>query len=260
MPDGYYHLPPDKQLGLPVGEWTFAELQVFLESLPYGVVIQYFYDPSVAYVKYEATGYYHEEIKPFDSNQIRDVYDSSTKIIYIVKQPSPNLYNPLDPKEEVLMEDNSANEKQPAKETAPVELPWQDISTLPSDYEGDVWVYNETIKDSFHYMKAKHTSWQELAHDCLSHKLYWLPLTPPKAPMVEVPVEPERVSVQEFAKNPVGKWVNLTYDCALDFWNEVKSDKYTYHLAITAIGAGHPIYATNPTAWLAWLAEQEGKI
>jgi hypothetical protein len=154
------------------------------------------------------------------------------------------------------MEDNSANEKQPAKETEAMELPWQDISNLkPNNSSCILWKKNI----------AKGEIPVDFSHDVLAflnkdEYTHWLPITQPEPSTVEVPVEPERVSVQEFAKNPVGKWVNLTYDCALDFWNEVKSDKYTYHLAITAIGAGHPIYATNPTAWLAWLAEQEGKI
>jgi hypothetical protein len=43
---------------------------------------------------------------------------------------------PLDYKKEVLMKDNSANEKQPAKETVTMALPWQDMSTL-GHYEGE---------------------------------------------------------------------------------------------------------------------------
>lgn len=93
MPANGYYLPPDKQLGLPLGKWTWAELQEFLESLPYGVVTQYFYDPNFAYVKYEATWHYPEEIKSLRGDQINEVCYPETKIIYVVKQP-PNLYCP----------------------------------------------------------------------------------------------------------------------------------------------------------------------
>jgi hypothetical protein len=193
MPDGYFYLPIGMELGLPLGEWTFVELKPLIDILPFGVLKKYVHNNDIAVYIYDET------IVPDRKNDavlLFDFNESSSKKLNILKQP-PNLYNPLDHKEEVLMEDNSVNEEQLAKETAPMELPWrQDISTLPDDYEGDVWVYNETIKASFHYMKAKHTSWQELAHDCLTHKLYWLPLIPPKAPTVEVPVEPERISLQ----------------------------------------------------------------
>jgi hypothetical protein len=33
----------------------------------------------------------------------------------------------------------------------------------------------------------------------------------------------------------------------------------TYRGIVIVVRAGKPIYATKPTAWLAWKAEQEGK-
>ena len=111
MPEGYYYLPIGMNLGLPEGEWTYAELEDLINSLPFGVVNQYFNDASIGYVIYKKTQYYDEKIVPLDGLEFTRVSNPKTKIIYIVKQPSPNLYNPLDHKEEVLMETNSVNEE-----------------------------------------------------------------------------------------------------------------------------------------------------
>jgi hypothetical protein len=119
------------------------------------------------------------------------IYDDDTGTITIKKQP-PNLYNPLDQQEQEAP-------AEPAKETVRMELPWQDISTL-KDYEGDLeilaWntahgVYVRTNKDDVIRANLVFT--------------HWLPITPPKAPTVEVPVEPERVSAEEFIKDPLNK-------------------------------------------------------
>lgn len=93
---------------------------------------------------------------------------------------------------------------------------------------------------------------------------FWLPITPHKAPTVEVPVEPERVSVQEFAKDPVGKWVNTSDGCPIYGWYEIQKEGECLinlpFILFAILKKDHPIYATKPTAWLASQAEQEGNV
>jgi len=343
MPEGYYYLPIGMNLGLPEGEWTYAELEDLINSLPFGVVNQYFNDASIGYVIYKKTQYYDEKIVPLDGLEFTRISNPKTKIIYIVKQPSPNLYNPLDHKEEVLMENNSANEElryqlkcppkftpfnpnfferkftldelkalnfqpascgimpmskideitnyigvcfsdqtwglseegitylndqitqiihdhhqpeaEPVKEQpTPTELPWQDISTFNDLYKG--WYVGwRTFNDgsscalTFH---SKRSNTNGLTH--------WLPITPPKALTVEAPpVEPERVSYSWFAIEPEGTWYCLDYESGYQLFTHLTTYEATSNLIREVIANGYPIYATEPSAWLAWKAEQEGK-
>jgi hypothetical protein len=70
-----------------------------------------------------------------------------------------------------------------------------------------------------------------------------------------VPVEHERVSVEEFIKDPLNKWVCMDGHGYYEFVEGMN----TYRGIVLVVRSGNPIYATNPTAWLAWKAEQEGK-
>lgn len=353
MPEGYYYLPIGMNLGLPEGEWTYAELEDLINSLPFGVVNQYFNDASIGYVIYKKTQYYDEKIVPLDGLEFTRVSNPKTKIIYIVKQPSPNLYNPLDHKEEVLMENNSANEElryqlkcppkftpfnpnfferkftldelkalnfqpascgimpmskideitnyigvcfsdqtwglseegitylndqitqiihdhhqpeaEPVKEQpTPTELPWQDISTLKgSGYKGDILIRWDSSSIHYHSNTWKYDiieSYQnEKALSPFSYITHWLPITPPKAPTVEVPVEPERVSYSWFAIEPEGTWYCLDYESGYQLFTHLTTYEATSNLIREVIANGYPIYATEPSAWLAWKAEQEGK-
>lgn len=108
IPDGYFHLPPDKQLGLPLGEWTFAELMPLINILPYGILMRYVWNERIAINVTD-----HVRLKHLD-------FSTGDTVFNILKQP-PNLYNPLDHKEEVLMQNSSANEAQPAKETEKID-------------------------------------------------------------------------------------------------------------------------------------------
>ncbi len=71
------------------------------------------------------------------------------------------------------------------------------------------------------------------------------------------PVEPERVSVQEFAKDPVGKW--YSFNGTYYYEATVVEPVAKYKRFEDVLRTGHLIYFTNPSAWLAWKAEQEGK-
>lgn len=237
MPDGYYYLPPDKQLGLPLGEWTCSDLWKLTCKLPYGILRKYLNNKEVAVCENQ----HHLEIDDFEDDDLT---------IYILKQP-PNLYNPLDQQtEEVLMENSSANEKQPAKETEKMALPWQDINEMPFFTEGlgNFVLCRRGVLEFY--------SDPELID--LKGVTMILLLTPPEAKTVEVPVEPERVSVQEFARNPVGKWFTVKGKVHYEYTKKHSNDDQTKHI-VEIISAGHPIYASDPTAWLASQAEQEGK-
>ena len=77
-----------------------------------------------------------------------------------------------------------------------------------------------------------------------------------EVPTVEVPVEPVMVSVQEFARNPVGKWFTVKGKTYYEYTKKHSNDDQTKHI-VEIVSAGHPIYASDPTAWLASQAEQE---
>ncbi|CAB4139367.1 hypothetical protein UFOVP338_34 [uncultured Caudovirales phage] len=144
-------------------------------------------------------------------------------------------------------------------------LPWQDISTLKdSDWDGMVLLYQPFSRhgingydyrmDSASHLKD---NWEDV---CKVGQ--WLSIPTPEAKTVEAPVEPERVSVQEFAKDPAGKWVNTTDGCPIKGWYQIqKEGEAVMGLPFKLWDIAkkdHPIYATDPTAWLAWLAKQEG--
>ena len=89
---------------------------------------------------------------------------------------------------------------------------------------------------------------------------HWLPITPPKALTVEAPpVEPERVSYSWFAIEPEGTWYCLDYESGYQLFTHLTTYEATSNLIREVIANGYPIYATEPSAWLAWKAEQEGK-
>jgi hypothetical protein len=249
MPDGYYHLPIGMNLGLPLGEWTLEDLHPLINVLPFGVLKQYLARTGIA------VNYYGGSLEASDLTNYR-------RMINILKQP-PNLYNPLDHKEEVLMEDNSANEEQPAKETAPMELPWQDISTL--DYTS-----NESLKDKFYYgwlitrrISSEGSDLFQTWHtrnggSIIDGKTHWCPITPPKASTLEVPVEPEIVSIRDFKKDPHGKFYTLDGIIYREFIPMESVGEYA-ELLFDVYQAGYLIYATKPTTWLAWKAEEESE-
>jgi hypothetical protein len=244
MPDGYYHLPPDKQLGLPLGRWSSTTLSILVSLLPFGVLQQYCNNVEIAIDCGRTSNGKSLELNDFGAY---------FKWFEIKKQP-PNLYNPLDHKEVVLMEDNSANEEQPAKETKTMELPWQDISNLkPNNSSCILWKKNI----------AKGEIPVDFSHDVLAflnkdEYTHWLPITQPKAPKVEAPAEPERVDAREFCKQFENKAINYW----MPNYNSVgyieANGNVPYHQVVTAIREGAIFYATDPTAWLAWKAEQEG--
>jgi hypothetical protein len=261
MPDGYFHLPIGMKLGLPLGEWTRRDIYPLVKVLPFGVVKSYCFNYDF--------GIDHNA----DSLQPND-FDGRESKINILKQP-PNLYNPLDHKEEVLMGNNSASEKQPAKETKTMKLPWQDISTLEAYYgKSGVMVWNKPNKTWYVYgNKDELLSSYFYKSGSITH---WLPITPPGAPTVEAPIEPETVSVQEFAKQlDYGHWVKCSNPfSASDYRNKPTRDfsRYfqlyshllgndvTLSLLQQIIAEGNPIYSrtTDPTTWLAHKAKQEG--
>ena len=136
-----------------------------------------------------------------------------------------------------------------------MELPWQDISTL-KDYEGDLkilaWntahgVYVRTNKD-----------------DVISANLiftHWCPITPPVAPAVEVPVEPEMVEPQKLTFDRI---VEPSF-CGTAWYYDFPSRQYKddiphfHHLKFDlSERRGKGIWGTDPTAWLAHKAKQEG--
>jgi len=248
MPDGYYHLPPNKQLGLPLGEWTFEELEPFIKTLAFGTLKEYTGKSSIA------------ELSKGGCLLLDDLHSwhEDPWKICIKKQP-PNLYNPLDPKEEMLREDNSANEEQPAKETETMELPWRDISTIEECGIGlPIFCCTDDHEDPHYYIYEKSKDIKFFKE----HYNYWMlapKLAPlPNPPAVEVPVEPGRVSVQEFAKAPLGKWFKLG---RMQYRAFVEEDDYAKECISVReiIEQNDLIYATDPTAWLAHKAEQEGK-
>jgi hypothetical protein len=250
MPDGYYYLPPDKQLGLPLGQWLMSDIEALLGIIPYNAAILYIEEPEYSNIT--------------DYSFTRGV----GHWVDIHKQP-PNLYNPLDHKEEVLMEGNSANEKQPANETKTMELPWQDIGTLFQSIEsgqakGSAIFYKETFTGfSNGYNLETIRDIKDVNPNFIANlkPTHWAIVKLPDPPTVEVPVEPETVSVQDFAKYPVGKWYKLSgqnlfrqfVDNTCNY-EELNLKTFEVILESTCI-----FYATDPTAWLAWKAEQEGE-
>lgn len=139
-------------------------------------------------------------------------------------------------------------------------LPWQDISSLDTNFRGYILVKNN--KFCFKETYSITTPEKLILNGAEEMATHWFPITPPKATTVEVPVEPERVSVQEFAKDPAGKWVNTTDGCPIKGWYQIQKegeDVMGLPFKLWDIAKkDHPIYATDPTAWLAWLAKQEG--
>lgn len=85
MPDGYYYLPPDKQLGLPLGKWSMKTIRELCNKLPYGVVTQYFHN-----IDFALCGSWRSW-HPSD-------FRNDNEVVEIKEQP-PNLYNPLGHKE-----------------------------------------------------------------------------------------------------------------------------------------------------------------
>jgi hypothetical protein len=167
------------------------------------------------------------------------------------------------------MEGNSANEKQPANETKTMELPWQDIGTLFQSIEsgqakGSAIFYKETFTGfSNGYNLETIRDIKDVNPNFIANlkPTHWAIVKLPDPPTVEVPVEPETVSVQDFAKYPVGKWYKLSgqnlfrqfVDNTCNY-EELNLKTFEVILESTCI-----FYATDPTAWLAWKAEQEGE-
>lgn len=161
------------------------------------------------------------------------------------------------------MENNSTNEAQPAKGTEKMALPWQDISTLnDSKYTGRVAIWHSKFDQPYMAQSVKdakeRVTFDDIAFDGLKYT-HWLPLTPPEVP----PVEPARVSLQEFVKDPACKWVNTSDGCPIKGWYQIQKEGESvmglpFKLWDIA-KKDHPIYATDPTAWLASQAEQETK-
>ena len=170
MPDGYYHLPPDKQLGLPLGKWTTKQVREVCSTLPYGTVIQYFYNKTIA------TCGSWRGLEPSD-------FRNDNEVVEIKEQP-PNLYCPP------INQQAEAVPAQPAKETEKMALPWQDISTLDdTPPEGMIALYkpkrlcrNGELEGVYIWAKDLLVYTNRFTH--------WFPITPPEAPTVEVPVEP----------------------------------------------------------------------
>jgi hypothetical protein len=246
MPDGYFYLPPDKQLGLPEGEWTRRDIYPLVKVLPFGVVKSYCFNYDFG-IDHNANS-----LQPND-------FDGRESKINILKQP-PNLYNPLDQQ----VEDVSS---QPAKETETMKLPWQDISTLFEAIEsgmakGSAVFYKENFTNfpNGYNLQTIRDIRDINPNFIIEHKpTHWAIVELPKAPTVEVPVDPERVSLQEFAENPIGKWFSWAKLGYQEFTNE-KTLELTYKVALEIIAEGNPVfYATDPTAWLSHKAKQEGK-
>jgi hypothetical protein len=226
MPEGYFHLPTDKQLGLPLGEWTFKQLYQLVKILPFGAVKAYCFNDDIAIDK---NGY---GLQPSD-------FDGREKSLEIKKQP-PNLYNPIDQQAEEVPAET-------AKETATMTLPWQDIRTLEgSDWGGYVTFQLNTGEISTclrRYINAP----QFISH--------WFPT--PASPTFTAPVEPERVSHPDFVFAPHGKWY-YHGDGYKEFNFVGTYNNYHCRIVVGVIKNDKPIYATDPTAWLAWKAKQEG--
>lgn len=241
MPDGYYYLPPDKHLGLPLGEWTSDELQPLIDILPFKTIQVYANDP----IKLDRE----------DRLKMLGVWlEYGDKVCNVYKQ-FPQFYNPLDQQTE---------EAQPAKETETMALPWQDISTLKgSGHKGYVSLWHDEFNE-VQLVESINVALERINFVVkvtgINKYTHWFPITPPEAKTVEVPVEPERVSVQEFLNNPLGKWVHPYQDNDIDGWMEFTNTTPDAWVLLSYATSGHPIYATDPTAWLAWLAEQEGNI
>jgi hypothetical protein len=164
---------------------------------------------------------------------------------------------------------------QPAKETVKMALPWQDISTFKHNaHQGAILLkYNEEARNAgypnYAYLDNGGTTFTYIQY--ITH---WLPITPPEKPTVEAPVEPERVSVQEFAKQlDYGHWVKCSepkgrynvkstqdFNEYFQLYSHLLSTEVTLNLFQQIIAEGNPIYSrtTNPTAWLASQAEKEG--
>jgi hypothetical protein len=86
MPDGYYHLPPDKHLGLPLGYYSSNQLLPLIDSLPLSVLKEYCWRQDIACITTR-------------KNIHLEDFGCYFKWFKILKQP-PNLYNPLDHKAE----------------------------------------------------------------------------------------------------------------------------------------------------------------
>jgi len=244
MPDGYYHLPPDKQLGLPLGEYYSNDLHSIVDILPLGILRQYFGKTGIA------VNYYSGALEAND-------FTGYKRTINILKQP-PNLYNPLDHKEEVLMPNNSANEKQPAKKTVTMALPWQEMSTYESSgWLGGVFAWDSRHKGVDQYAdKGDMVDTYAYRYGCLTH---WLPFTPPKTPTVEAPVEPETIVYMYDAVIANELWYYKDFGALEHIVKQGENwDRDQWFEISYRIEQGLFITATTPTAWLASQAEQEG--
>jgi hypothetical protein len=251
MPDGYFYLPIGMELGLPLGRRTTGQIRTFMYRLSFGIVKSYIGNRNCAIVDHG---------REFCFSDMR--FDNT--IVNIHKQP-PNLYNPLDQQAEEVP-------AQPAKETEKMALPWQDISTLESylkEHGGYVLIEGTTQQGIPRRPDVYYFDWAlSFIMEIKRERKRWLPIptqcfTPPEAKTVEAPVEPERVSAEEFARSPVGKWVTHSGLAYCQF-NERDAEGMTvqfndYQTFKLVVQYGQPIYATDPTAWLASKAKQEGK-
>lgn len=140
------------------------------------------------------------------------------------------------------------------KETEKMELPWQDISEMPFFTEGlGSFVFCRRGVLEF-YSDPKLID--------LKGVTKFLLLTPPEAKTVEAPVEPVRVSVQEFLNNPEGKWITYNGTTYSKFYQPCGNVGARLDRLEDLVYIGkkdYPIYASDPTAWLASQAEQKGK-
>jgi hypothetical protein len=82
MPDGYFYLPPDKQLGLPLGYYSSNQLLPLIDSLPLSVLKEYCWRQDIACITTR-------------KNIHLEDFGCYFKWFKILKQP-PNLYCPLD--------------------------------------------------------------------------------------------------------------------------------------------------------------------
>lgn len=146
-----------------------------------------------------------------------------------------------------------------ARETESVELPWQDISTL-NDYEGDDYILC-IDKEGLNIPEAYQFDINGDDNFYINAYTHWLPITPPKAPTVEAPpVEPKRVSVQDFAKNPIGKYYSINGNTYIPFIDNTRDwDELRVKTCEIIIESNCIFYESDPTEWLAHKAEQEGK-
>lgn len=142
-------------------------------------------------------------------------------------------------------------------------LPWHDISSLDTNFRGYILVQNN--KFCFKETYSITTPEKLILNGAEEMATHWFPITPPKATTVEVPVEPEKEPV-----NLYGRWV---YE-SNDFWyidpaypkavmscHKKSTEKWglnTLQLIMTLENFEIKVWATDPTAWLAWKAEQEG--